>query len=63
MEVKTLENEGHVLVFERALKDSIEYFKIHETYNDKKHETSIMTLDGGYLYMDKLIARGYVPWN
>ena len=50
-------------MFEKALKDGIEYFKLDETFNGGKKHSSIMTLDGGYLYMDKLIERGYVGYN
>ena len=61
--IRIFENEGHSIVFERALKDGIEYFKLDETFNGGKKHSSIMTLDGGYLYMDKLIERGYVGYN
>lgn len=61
--IRIFENEGHQVIFEQSIKDSIEYFKLEERYNDGKKHTSIMTLDGGYLYMDKLIERGYVRYN
>ena len=61
--IRIFENEGHQVVFEQSIKDSIEYFKLEERYNHGKKHTSIMTLDGGYLYMDKLIERGYVGYN
>ena len=61
--IRIFENEGHSVVFERALKDGIEYFKLDETFNGGKKHSSIMTLDGGYLYMDKLIERGYIGYN
>lgn len=64
--VRIFESEGHSVVFEKALKDSIEYFKLTETYrtgSKEKKSSSVMTLDGGYLYMDTLKKRGYVGYN
>ena len=45
--VRIFENEGHSVVFEKALKDGIEYFKLDETFDGGKKHSSIMTLDGG----------------
>ena len=61
--IRIFENEGHQVIFEQALKDGQQYFKLQETFNNKRTETSIMTLDGGYLYMDKLVKRGYIGYN
>ena len=64
--VRVFESEGHTIVFEKALKDSVEYFKLTETYrigSREKKSNSVMTLDGGYLYMDTLKKRGYVGYN
>ena len=61
--IRIFENEGHQVIFEQAYKEGLHYFKLQETYNNSKPQTSIMTLDGGYLYMDKLIEQGYVGYN
>ena len=61
--IRIFENEGHQVIFEQAYKEGQQYFKLQETFNNKKPTTSIMTLDGGYLYMDQLVKRGYIGYN
>jgi len=64
--MRIFENEGHTIVFEQKYDGDVRntYFRVEETYNGKEgKEASLMTMEGGYLYMDELIKRGYIGYN
>ena len=63
--LRIFENEGHSVVFEQKYDGDVRntYFRVEETKDGKGKQTSLMTMEGGYLYMDKLIEQGYVGYN
>ena len=63
--IRILENEGHTVVFEQKYDGDVRstYFQVEETKDGKGKQKSLMTMEGGYLYMDKLIEQGYIGYN
>ena len=63
--IRIFENEGHSIVFEQKYDSNVSstYFQVEETKDGKGKQTSVMTMEGGYLYMDKLIEQGYIGYN
>ena len=63
--IRILENEGHTVVFEQKYDSDVTdtYFQVEETKDGKGKQKSLMTMEGGYLYMDKLIEQGYIGYN
>ncbi len=63
--IRIFENEGHSVVFEQKYDGDVSstYFQVEETKDGSNKQTSLMTMEGGYLYMDKLIEQGYVGYN
>ena len=62
--IRIFENEGHTVVFTQKYDGDVRstYFHVEEIVNKNK-SVSLMTMEGGYLYMDKLLQQGYLGSN